>query len=166
MAKAVVVTMRIAGSALLILSGLLWGITAARKLKRREQMLLDLKKLLLRFKTGISFSSRSVSELILENRDSLFCNRAADEPCFPFDPCEALKLASEALLANSRDQELVRGFADGLGTSDTESQLNHVELYAGLLETNLAEARGEYAQKSKLYVALGLFSGVTICLIL
>lgn len=142
------------------------GLMKAQNLKKREQMLLEIQKLLLRFRTGISFSSKTVSELISENRANPLCAAAASSGSFIFDPCGALGRAAKEQLQTEKDKKLLSDFAAGLGTSDTEGQLKHIELYAGLLKENIKEAQEDYRNKSKLFTALGLFSGATICLVL
>lgn len=127
--------------------------------------MLDLKKLMQSFRTGISYSSRSLPEL-LEQEDSRFCREAVREDMFPADPCAALEKAGEKLLSQKKDQTLYRGFVQGLGTSDTQGQLEHIELYSVMLETHLEEAREDCDKKSRLYVSLGLFAGLTLCIVM
>jgi len=107
-----------------------------------------------------------LGELIAENGNSRFCRLAAEDPAFLPEPKAALERAGEKLLKETADMELYRGFVRGLGDSDTESQLEHMSLYAGLLESNLARAKEAKTEKSRLYVCLGLFSGITLCLVL
>ena len=64
------------------------------------------------------------------------------------------------------DWELYQGFVQGLGVSDVQGQMEHLELYRSLLEPRLEQAREEAKQKSKVFVALGLFAGVTLSLLL
>ena len=65
-----------------------------------------------------------------------------------------------------KDRELFQNFVQGLGASDTQGQLEHLELYMDLLRERLREAREEYMQKNRLYIALGLFAGVALCVII
>lgn len=64
------------------------------------------------------------------------------------------------------DVELYLGFVRGLGVSDTQGQLEHIALYRALLEPRLEQARADAAQKSRVLVALGLFGGITLSLLL
>lgn len=100
------------------------------------------------------------------NRESQFCSLAAEDPAFPWDPRSSLEQAGEKLLKDPGDLELYRGLVRGLGESDVQGQLEHLDLYGSLLETSLAGAREERERKSRLYVCLGLFGGVVLCLVL
>lgn len=150
----------------MILSGLCLGLGRARELRKREEALLDLKRAIQAFRTGVSYAARPLGELIAENRDSRFCRLAAEDPAFLLEPKSALERAGEKLLKEDTDMELYRRFVRGLGDSDTQSQLEHMSLYAGLLESNLAQAGEAKEKKSRLYVCLGLFGGITLCLVL
>lgn len=138
----------------------------ARELKKREEALLDFKRTIQDFRTGINYAARPLGELIAENKGSHFCRLAAEDPAFLLEPKTALEQAGERLLKETADLELYRGFVRGLGDSDTQGQLEHMSLYAGLLESNLAQAEEAREKKSRLYVCLGLFGGITLCLVL
>lgn len=69
-------------------------------------------------------------------------------------------------MKENADMELYRRFVRKLGDSDIESQLEHMSLYAGLLESNLDQAGEAKEKKSRLYMCLGLFGGITLCLVL
>lgn len=157
---------KLLGAALLILSGLLAGILAAGRLKRRVRLLLDLKALFQAFQTGIRYAAGSVAELILEREESPFCRLAERDGEFLLDPVKALGRAGECLLWDGGDLELYRGFVEGLGVSDTKGQLEHIGLYRSLLEPRLAQAREEARQKTKIFIGVGLFAGVALSLLL
>jgi hypothetical protein len=142
------------------------GILAAGRLKRRVRLLLDLKALLQGFQTGIRYTAGSVAELILEREGSPFCRLAERDGEFLLDPVGALSRAGECLLWDGGDLEWYRGFTAGLGVSDTQGQLEHIGLYRSLLEPRLAQAQEEAKQKTKIFIAVGLFAGVTLCLLL
>lgn len=114
----------------------------------------------------MEFSARPLCELIEALGDSRFCRLAAKSPCFFSEPKAALEQAGERLLKKEEDLALYRGFVSGLGESDTQGQMEHMELYAALLERNLSQAGEAREKKSRLYVCLGLFGGLAVCLIL
>ena len=142
------------------------GLLTASRLKRRVRLLLDLKALLQGFSTGIRFCSGSLSELIVEHQESPFCRQAEREPEFPEDPAAALEQAGRVLLWETGDLEWYKGMVRGLGVSDTQGQLEHLSLYQALLEPRLEQAREEARQKCRVQVALGLFSGIVLSLLL
>lgn len=157
--------MKLLGAMLVVFSGLLWGGIGVSNLKKRERLLLDLKKMMQSIKTNISYSSRPLPEL-LYREDSCFCQKAAKEGCFLSDPCGALINAGETLLSKREDKDMYSGFVQGLGISDTQGQLEHISLYSSLLDDCIKNAKAECSEKSKLYLSLGLFMGITLCIIL
>ncbi len=117
-------------------------------------------------RTGIEFSARPLEELIDGLEEFPFCRLARKEPAFPAEPKAALEQAGERLLKVPEDLELYRGFARGLGESGLQGQLEHIDLYAALLERNLTQAGEERERKFRLYICLGLFGGAVLCLVL
>ena len=107
-----------------------------------------------------------MDELIRGHPGSIFCKRAAADPAFSEDPCGALKRAGEMILVQREDRQLFQGFIGELGISDTENQLAHIGLYQGFAAKQLQEAEEDLRNRSRLFVALGLFGGVTLSLLL
>lgn len=157
--------MKLLGSLLLILSGFLWGWAKSRELCRRERMLGEWQRLLKSLQTGICCWARPLGELLVRE-NSPFCRAAAALPCFAQDPRAALAQAGEGLLSCPGDRALYKGFVEGLGVSDAQGQLRHLELYANLVGQALEEARAQRDKQGRLYVCLGLFGGLTVCLLL
>lgn len=142
------------------------GLNRSRTLRKREEALLEFKRLLQAFKTGIGYTARPISELIAENRDLQICAVAAQEPAALTSPKAALLGAGKLFFRNPADISLFTDFVNGLGESDTQGQLEHIALTAELLETKLTDAADDKAKKSRVYVCVGLFSGITLCLVL
>ena len=157
--------MKLIGSVLVILSGFLWGSAKSQELRNRERLLTQWQRLIQSLKTGISYSARPLAEL-LRSSDSPFCKLAVQHPDFLRDPPQALAQAGASLLNRAGDKALYREFAEGLGASDAPGQLRHLDLYAGLVSEALKEAREERDKRGRLYQCLGLFGGLTICLLL
>ena len=65
-----------------------------------------------------------------------------------------------------KDLELLKGFGEGFGSSDTEGQLAHFSLYETLATSALNEAKEEHGRKSKLYLMLGVFGGMAAAILL
>lgn len=151
---------------MILLSGVCLGWKKADELKKRENALLELKQLLQNFRTGILYSAQPIGELILRNRDSCFCSLASGEKDFYKDPKGSLKSAGKSLLKENSDRKLYEALIDGLGESDTQGQIEHLSLYDELLENNLTGARESREKKSRLYLCLGIFGGIAVCLIL
>ncbi len=156
--------MKLLGAALLVLSGLLWGLGRSAELRRRVELLTDLLRLIRQLAAEIAYSARPLPEL-LQRSPSRFCQKAAERPSFGADPRTALEEAGEALLRDPGDRALFRDFAAGLGASGAQGQLEHLELCQALAQARLEEARAACREKQRLYVALGLFGGLTVCLV-
>lgn len=149
-----------------MLSGLGLGMKRSGELRKREERLLELKQLLARFRTEIHYTMRPLSELISGNQDFQLCSLAVKEPCFVRSPKEALERACGKLFSDTSDTELCTGFVKGLGESDSQSQMEHLNLYTDLLEAHLAQAGEAREKKSRLYICFGLFGALTLCLLL
>lgn len=118
------------------------------------------------FQTGIRFAAGTLRELVLDQQDSPFCKLAERDGQFLQDPVGALERAGQALLWESADLELYQGFVRGLGATDIQGQLEHIGLYRSLLEPRLEQAQEDARQKARIAVALGLFAGVALSLLL
>ena len=158
--------MKLLGILLVVASGLGAGLWSAVRLRRRADLLLELKVLLQSLQTGIRYSSQSLSELILDRLEFRLCKGAEHSELFLWDPVKALEQAGRDLLEDPGDWAWFQGFTQGLGVSDTQGQLDHIALYQSLLEPRLAQAREEARQKTRVRVALGLFAGVSLGLLL
>lgn len=158
--------MKLIGAAFILLSGVCIGMKKSGELKTREERLLALKRMIQVFRTEICYTARPLDQLISENRESVFCSLAMKEPSIFQDPKDALQNAGKQLLKDTGDLELYRSLVKGLGESDSQSQMEHLDLYAELLETRLKQAEEAKEKKSRLYVCLGLFGGITLCLVL
>lgn len=151
--------MKLMGSVLLVLAGLVWGLGRTWELRQRVTYLSQLEVLLQWLKTEIAYSARPLPELIKAG-DSPFCRAAARKPEFSSDPCGALYKAGASLLGDERDKKLIRDLAAGLGTSGIQGQLDHLELCAARARQHLTEARGAYKERSRLYPGLGALLGL------
>ncbi len=151
--------MKLAGSVLLVLAGLIWGLGRTRELSQRVAYLSQLEVLIQWLGAGIAYSARPLAELIRAG-DGPFCKGAVRQPDFSLDPCGALYRAGAGLLRNDKDRELMRDFTAGLGASGAQGQQDHLELCAARTRQLLSEARGEYKERSRLYPGLGALLGL------
>lgn len=154
------------GVVLILLSGLSLGLCRAAALKRREDALLDLKGTMEAMRVEISFAARPLGETVRALQNFMLCRAAARFPNVLSEPQRALLRAGEELFTHPEDQKLFVEWAAGLGSTDLEGQLRHMDFYLARLEANLSEAAGERARKSKLYVYLGLCGALSLCIVL
>lgn len=152
------------GGGLLLLSGLLWGWERARGLCLRTERLTELLGFMQFLRTQISFSAHSLCDLLHMGQDP-FCVEAEKAQDSQKEPIRALDRAGKALLTDPRDRELFHRFIQALGASDTQGQLEHLGLYMALVQGRLDEAKREQAQKSRLYLVLGIVAGLSACIL-
>lgn len=69
--------------------------------------------------------------------------------------CEDMELTAE-------DKRIINDMFSRLGSGEREVELNRIELCRGLIELQLKSAQDEYSQKSKIYKALGVCSGLAV----
>lgn len=150
----------------MIFSGLCLGLRGAGRLRDREELLLDLQRVIQDLRTGVAYSARPLAELVALETGSRFCRLAVEDSAFPQDTKSALAHAGEALLKTPSDLEMYQNFVRGLGESGAQGQLEHLALCGELLASHLRSAREEREKKARLSICLGLFGGVVICLVL
>ncbi len=152
--------MRVVGIVFLSLTPLLFGLDYSKLLKKRLEFFSTFKEFILFVKEQIRFSGRE--------RDEIFTLALAD-PRFDVPLFENIKksLNGEETLAktiekhndirlNNKEIQQISAFISGLGSNDTEGQLNHCDYYF-LVFGQLAEKSNEiYLSKSRLSVGLAL----------
>ena len=147
------------------LAGLLMSSNLSKRVNEIETSILLLEKM----QTYLRYSKIPTSELIRslaynENFIALTflkeCNRKIEQgDAFPEAWKSGLRLWRDTRM-NEKDKEILSGVSDILGSSDSESQMNSLELTASLLKQNLKEALEEKNTTGKLYRSLGLLIGI------
>lgn len=121
-------------------------------------------------KTEIRYSSLPVWAVAEKHGGRLSFLQSCAQSDFRGDWQEAWETAvrenAEREGFSKEDLELLRGFGTGFGASDTEGQLAHFSLYAGLTAEALENAKQDRTRKSKLYLMLGSFGGILAALLL
>ena len=93
---------------------------------------------------------------------SMFCNiHTAD---FTGYWQKAITSIPQSYGLKNDDIAVLEDFGKALGTTDVEGQLNHIELYKNILNSQLKKSKEEYKEKSKLYKVLGFFTGSIIAI--
>lgn len=159
------------GALLLIFAGTLLGYTESHKLSVRVEHLESFLRFLSAAKTEIRYSAVPVVQVIERHGSELHFLKECVKRC---NDGEGFSQAwKNAVLGNKKsdgfaahDAELLLSFGEGFGTSDTDGQLSHMELYSGLFRSNLKSAREDRNRKSKLYLTLGVFAGLSSALLL
>lgn len=153
--------MKLLGAVMLTLAGLAWGLGRAKGLKDRVAALGEWRRLMLHLRTEILYAARPVGESIALDPGP-FGSRARGWA----DPLDGLEAAGEELLGDAEDRELFRRFLGGLGASGARGQEEHFQLYGELLEQRLQEARAEWREKSRVFVAVGVFAGMAAAVVM
>lgn len=121
--------------------------------------------------TEIRFSALPVEQIIQRHGNDLKFLRICGEECqkgssFSTAWLTGIREATKDHGLKEKDIALLRSFGSGFGASDTEGQLSHCSLYYELISDGLKNAREEKTRKSKLYLMLGVFSGMAAALLL
>lgn len=148
--------MKISGAVLLCLTGTAIGINALSRLKKRADAL-DWY-----YKAAALIGSR-IGGTAAELYDILNTLCGKDEYLRLSRPFK-VELNFEAL--NSDDSRILSEFFGELGNGGIEQEVKRCEMYSKILESRYKKSRDEYLQKAKLYKMLGLFSGLSIAIII
>ncbi len=164
---------KILGCLLLIVSSSLGGYYLSLRLKNRSEFLRDfiafLKslKIQLRYTSGDIFSVlpmcsdskilKSVLMNISENRDENSLSEIWENSFAEISKQNGLKKGDVKALAD---------FGLNLGTTDTQGQLSHIDLYTEIFLKALDNATEELKNKGKLYKTMGFFLGVSVSLMI
>ena len=159
------------GALLLILAGTLGGVMESRKLSARVESLESFLRFLSAAKTEVRYSAVPVTQVIERHKTGLRFLHDCVERCSQGENFNAAW--KDAVSGSAKydgfglhDMELLLSFGEGFGASDTDGQMSHLELYSGLFGTNLKSARDDRNRKSKLYLMLGIFAGLSTALLL
>ena len=95
------------------------------------------------------------------------CERLCREGTeFPIAWAKAVRDKAKAMDLSERDLKLLLSFGCGIGTTDVDGQLANCSLHRELFGQSLQSAREEKNKHGKLYLKLGLLSGIGISIVL
>lgn len=155
----------------LILAGTLSGFVESHRLFARVESLESFIRFLSAAKTEIRYSAVPVVQILKRHGSELHFIKECERQCTEGEGfASAWKNAalnfSRCDGFNEQDKELLLSFGEEFGASDTEGQISHLDLYSGLFHTNLNSAREAKNRKSRLYLMLGIFAGLSSALLL
>ena len=84
----------------------------------------------------------------------------------PFSPQWERFITETGAVLHSDDIDILKGFAQGMGEGDTESQLRHIGQYKRRLTLCLDTARKDVEQKSSVYRILPFAVGLALVILL
>lgn len=160
---------KIFGCVLIALTGLGVGCIFTKRLSQRLDFMSKLRVFISLLQTQIRYNSSDIYSLVISSAKSsdlpLFSQDDIIEPFSEFWKAGIINNQKKFGLNNS-DLELLFEFGSGLGATDIEGQLSHLELYQSIFQKRLQECQSEFKDKSKIYRALGLFGGISTALII
>ena len=142
---------------------LLWGTERSTQLKKRAQLLSELKQMTIQFSVAISCTAPPLDELILHCGGvfgQLLRQKLERYPDVRSAWQEAVAQLSECRFCGSGETELLMQLGKDLGTCPANGQLALLELYSEQLSKLLEEAERDTASKGKLFRSVGTLTGL------
>lgn len=161
--------LKIIGSVLIVLSTTIVGFSLAKGLELRKKFLISFLEFLYNLQVNIRYLSDDIFSLIRKSATNNHMNYFADECDGNFEDYWNLSINKIPLAYRLSEDEysLLKDFGCGLGTTDVEGQIQHIELYKKLFETQIQKAEFSQKNKSRLYIVMGFFIGaITVLLII
>lgn len=161
---------KITGCILLVLATTLTGFTKAYRLYRRRDTLVGFTGFLTALSTNIRYNSSDIFCVIELCKDSfsqiLVKYLRESEGAFSDRWKIAVNNLPKSCSLNKKDKDIISSFGEKLGVTDVQGQIEHIEHYQILAETQLQNAEKEISDKSKLYRTMGFFAGTAVALVL
>lgn len=171
-------TFKLIGCGLVILSSAGIGIYFSVQLKARIEELIELKKILLLLRGNIRYASTPLTEALysISLRHTGELRAFLDYVCEQMEQMrgktidqiwkEGVELTLKSLALNKQDKQDLISFGTNLGYLDKEMQLSSIDYYVATLETEIEEASKTSKEKSYLYNSLGLMAGIFVTIVL
>lgn len=159
---------KIPGLILIVISCFSVGLYLSARLKYRLEFLSSFKEFLSSLEINIRYNCLEIIPLIKASAPVNITDIFSDENDGSFLDYwnNSINNIPKKFALKEEDLKLLYEFGRTLGTTDIEGQLNHIILYKNLIEANIDNSKKELKQKSKLYKTLGLFTGLSIALLL
>lgn len=144
------------------------GYYLSARLKARYNFLTAFKDFLSALEINLRYKNTEIFSLIKSSAPELLNSflKNSNEDNFQLYWSRCVSDIPKSFALKKDDISLIFEFGKLLGTTDVEGQLNHINLYKELIDTNINNSFSELNSKSKLYKLLGLFAGLTIALLL
>lgn len=151
-----------------MLTGALLGYVMSDRLKMQTEFFEELSCFAVSLKIKIRFSSDTLAQLIGSSGSFVRISPLLEVSLQELKKGEsfhkawqtASEKAARLYYLGEDDKRMLIGFGDGLGVSDTEGQMSHIELYTHLIEERLEKSQKETERKSKVYRLLGILGGM------
>lgn len=160
---------------IVILTGSAAGFLESRKLSLHVELLEDFLRFLHTVQTEVRFSALPADQIVERHLDSfkkglpfltVCCQKFRNGAAFPDAWREAVGEKTSGWGLEEQDREIITAFGEQFGASDVDGQLTHCSLYIELTKAQLEAAKEKKRLKSRLYMMLGIFSGLGTALLL
>lgn len=160
------------------------GLIKAQELKRRKQLLLDFKDLILHISTEISYFKEPLPH-IFERLAAADLSKEGEEDteiCLLLRNClaaysteqtdmgrlwkNAVDFVYEELPVTREDTDIMKKCGDFLGQSDFAGQQDHFRLLNGQLDRQIRQAEDAAETKGRMYSRMGLSLGMVLTIAL
>ncbi len=156
---------------LLVISSSFIGNSYSQRISNRIKSLSDIIEAISRMKSFISFASMNIHKVVQDSFKNtcfakIFTKNENEAEDFFVWWSTALNSIEKSTGINKEDKELLRNFGNGLGRTDIEGQLAHLELYNELFTQRLISAKDAQREKGRLYRVLGFSLGCAVTLVI
>lgn len=162
--------LKLIGSVMIVAAGGLIGLQKSAELKYRAETLQKLISSLTLLENEISYGKNDTKRALKsigEIQDfSLFCTASESMNTLSVSDAFMHAASDKKFFFAESDLEILKPFADSLGTTGTTSQLSIIAHTKTLLESACADAREKYSVLGKLYRSMGFLSGIFIAILL
>ena len=169
----------ILGKALILGACAMGGKVLADEFKHRRDNLRDFKSVITDMKNEISYRSSTVEEIVEKIGDEagngiqkIFYSlalRRKERKCrldssvgFGDDMYELFDDSRQSICFKENDMLIVRDFADGIGTTNSDGQEQLLDGVLSSIDVNLESAADDADRKGKMYMTLGISLGILI----
>lgn len=153
----------------ILASGTLLGFSFSQNLVNRRKTLEAIIESLEKMKTYIGFSSMEIFSItaevfgFLQGFEEFTRVPESDVSYIKWWEACVKNLSKETGLCKE-DKELLLRFSQGVGVSDVEGQMSHLDLFVRMFNERLHNAREAENKKSRLYKILGFSLGCAVTL--
>lgn len=154
--------MRLFAAAAAFITGAVWGIFRSAELRRRAQLLRELKQLITEFSVAIRFTSPTLDELAKDCGGvfgELLRASRRESPDIRSAWADAAAQLSRYSFCGKEEAALLSELGRELGTCSAEGQLALLELHGSRLERLTLEAEDAAKSKGKLFRSVGALLG-------
>ena len=165
--------MKLLGSILIIISFSGFGIFKSFSLSRKCKILLELKNIIEALKIEIGFLKKDLgSALISASENSgistLFSDFSDNLKHYDVDTSwyKSLENNTFGMYLTEDESDIVKTLSKGLGKTDADNQINHLNYVLTLISGLYTDACNEYKEKGNVYKSMGIATGILAALLL